>query len=115
DSAIDQMRTGRGTAIGDAIVFARKKLDQTGYSKLNILTITDGENTSGEDPGAVARALNKLPSSPALYLIGFDVAANTFRAVKDAGSLVFSANNEAELRSTTDFVLGTKILAERPE
>lgn len=115
DKAIDKMRTGSGTAIGDAVIFAKKELDRTGFSRLSILTITDGENTTGEAPSTVAHALNKLPSPPGLYLIGFDVAAETFKAVKDAGSPVFSANNETELLETTEFVLGTKILAEKPE
>ena len=114
---INKLRSGGGTAIGDAMVFAKQKLDATGLSQKHILVITDGENGNGEDPAAVVAALAKVPAdrAAATYLIGFDVGANTFNTVKDAGSLVLSANNEAELLNTTNFVLGTKILVEKPE
>ena len=74
-----------------------------------------GKTLAGRTQQLSAHALNKLPSPPGLYLIGFDVAAETFKEVRDAGSPVFSANNETELLETTEFVLGTKILAEKPE
>lgn len=104
-----------GTAIGDAMIAAKKDLDSSNMARMHIITITDGENGGGADPADVAAAFAKLASPPALYLIGFDVNASVFDGVKKAGSLVLSAQNEAELQKTLDFVLGSKILVEKPE
>lgn len=104
-----------GTAIGDAMIAAKRDLDSTHMSKIHIITITDGENGEGADPADVAVAFSKLPLPPSLYLIGFDVSASVFDGVKKAGSLVLSAQNEAELQKTLDFVLSSKILLENPD
>ena len=44
----------------------------------------------------------------------FDIAAEKFNSVRDAGGLVLGASNESELKSTLDYVLTGKILAEQP-
>lgn len=115
--AVQKIGSNGGTAIGDAIVEAKKSLDSLGYKHSHILTITDGENGSGRDPGEVAQAFAKLPpsQSASLYLIGFDVGTGSFQNVKNAGSLVLSASDENELMGTMKFVFGEKILAEQPE
>lgn len=116
-AAIEKLSTGGGTAIGDAMLFAKKKLDSTKFKKIHILIITDGENTSGEDPSVVVQSFSKLPpeKSVGTYLIGFDVATSVYEGVKEAGGLVLSAANEAELKQTTEYVLSNKVLAEALE
>lgn len=112
---VNAIRIEGGTAIGDAMIAAKKDLDATRMSKIHIITITDGENGGGADPADVAVAFSKLPLPPSLYLIGFDVSDTVFDGVKKAGSLVLSAQNEAELQKTLDFVLSSKILLENPD
>jgi hypothetical protein len=60
-------------------------------------------------------AINKRPEAerPAIYFVAFDVEANRFSAVKDAGGLVLSAANARELNDTLDMLLRGKILVEK--
>lgn len=113
--AIEALSGGGGTAIGDAMIFAKRRLDQTSYSKLHIVTVTDGENGSGHDPEAVVIAFAKMEPAPAMYLIGFDISANRFERVKQAGCLVIGANDGAALQQTLSYVFDNKILAEKEE
>jgi Mg-chelatase subunit ChlD len=105
-----------GTPIGDAIIEAKKQLDQSGLRRLHILVVTDGENTHGYSPADVAAVLNRLPEDrrAALYFIAFDINAAQFKATRDAGALVLGAANERELQQTLDYVLSGKILVEQP-
>lgn len=105
---------GGGTAIGTAIAHAKKSLNATGLTGSHILVITDGENNAGESPDVIVAAIGQLPTEQqsSVYLIGFDVDAQVFAPVKDAGAMVFSAQDEKELTTVSDFVLSRKILAE---
>jgi hypothetical protein len=112
---IQAMRPDGTTPIGDAIVAVKQKLDATGYRRLHILVVTDGENNRGYAPAEVVGAISRLPEAyrASVYFVAFDVAADKFRAVRDAGGLVLPAANEAELQQTLDYVLTGKILAEQ--
>ncbi len=112
-----QAMTPRGnTPIGDAIISAKKSLDAAGLTRLHILVVTDGENNLGYDPADVVNAVSLLPAEnrPAIYFIAFDIAAERFSKVRDAGAMVFAAGNEKELQQNLDYVLTGKILAEQP-
>ena len=112
-----QAMTPKGfTPIGDAIVTVKQKLDASGFRRLHILVVTDGENNRGYAPADVVAAISRLPEvyRASVYFVAFDVAAVKFRAVRQAGGMVLPAANEAELQQTLDYVLTGKILAEQP-
>ena len=115
-SAVEAMGPDGGTPIGEAMAVANLELDRAGFASSHLIVVTDGENTTGRPPGDVARELAALPSEqrPALYFVAFDVAAAKFAAVKEAGGLLLSASNEPQLKETLEFILGEKILVERP-
>jgi hypothetical protein len=81
---------------------------------MHILVVTDGENNKGYAPSDVVAAIGRLPeaSRASVYFVAFDVAADVFKPVRDAGGLVLPAANEAELQQTLDFVLSGRILVE---
>jgi Mg-chelatase subunit ChlD len=114
--AINGMKTGGGTPIGDAMVEARLALDRTGLKRRHLLVVTDGENTDGSDPAVVARVLERQKDDirAPLYFVAFDVDANVFDGVKKAGGLLLSAKSSSELAGTIDELLSDRILVEAP-
>jgi len=115
-SAISRMRPKGGTPIGDAMIQAKREMDATGLSRRHLLVITDGENNQGYSPADVARVITGQTEKDraSLYFVAFDIAAEKFNSVRDAGGLILAASNETELKSTLDYVLTGKILAEQP-
>jgi Mg-chelatase subunit ChlD len=116
-SAVGQMVAEGDTPIGDALIYAKQELNATGMASQHILVVTDGENNRGYAPADVVDVISRLPEAEraSVYCIAFDIAADRFRAVRDAGGLVLGAMNEGELQQTMDYVLTGKILAEQPE
>ncbi|MEO5821274.1 MAG: vWA domain-containing protein [Vicinamibacteraceae bacterium] len=114
--AIRGMKSGGGTPIGDAMVEARLALDRSGLKRRHLIVVTDGENTDGADPALVTSILEKQPeeTKASLYFIAFDVDAEAFAQVKNAGALLLSAKSGAELASTFDELLSDRILVEAP-
>lgn len=113
---VQAMRPDGATPIGDAIIDVKRKLDASGLRRMHILVVTDGENNRGYTPAEVVAAIGRLPESyrASVYFVAFDVAAEKFNTVRDAGGLVLPATNEAELQQTLDYILTGKILAEQP-
>jgi Mg-chelatase subunit ChlD len=114
-SAIARLTADGGTPIGQAMITAKRALDDTGLSRRHLLVVTDGENTDGVAPDRVAVAIGKRPDAerPAIYFVAFDVEARRFSRVRDAGGLVLSAANATELNDTLDTLLRGKILVEK--
>ncbi len=114
-SALNSMRAKGGTPIGNAMIAAKRELDSTGLTRRHLLVVTDGENTEGFAPERVATAINRRPEAerPSLYFVAFDVAANRFDRVRDAGGLVLGAANAKELNATLDSLLRGQILLEK--
>jgi Mg-chelatase subunit ChlD len=114
-SALAAMDAGGGTPIGNSMITAKRELDATGLTRRHLLVVTDGENTGGFEPERVATAINRRPEAerPSLYFVAFDIEANRFRQVRDAGSLVLGAANAKELNATLDSLLRGQILLER--
>ena len=114
-SALRSMRAEGGTPIGNAMIAAKRELDSTGLTRRHLLVVTDGENTEGFAPERVAAAINRRPEAerPSLYFVAFDIAANRFDRVRDAGGLVLAAANARELNSTLDSLLRGQILLEK--
>jgi hypothetical protein len=116
EAAVEQIMPRGGTPIGDAMIRANRDLDLTGMSRRHILVVTDGKNNKGYSPGAVADAIARQPQEDraSVYFVAFDVSAERFNAVKEAGGLVLEAANERELNQTMDFILTGRILVEQP-
>jgi len=114
-SAIARLDADGGTPIGQAMITAKRALDDTGLTRRHLLVVTDGENTDGASPDQVARAIGKRPDAerPSIYFVAFDIEASRFSRVRDAGGLVLSAANATELNSTLDALLRGNILVEK--
>ena len=116
ESAINGMMPSGNTPIGDAMITAKKDLDATGINRRHILVITDGENNIGYLPGDVAKVIVQEPEPlrAAIYFIAFDIGAELFEPVRQAGGLVLAADSEKQLTGTLDYILTGKILVEEP-
>jgi Mg-chelatase subunit ChlD len=114
-SALAGIRADGGTPIGSAMIAAKHALDATGLSRRHLLVVTDGENTSGVEPGAVTLGIGRRPEAerPSIYFVAFDIDAARFGGVRDAGGLVLAAANAKELNETFDTLLRGKILVEK--
>lgn len=115
--AIKKMQPDGGTPIGDAIITIKQKMNATGLNRQHLLVITDGENNQGYEPGDVVNALSRMPDEKraSVYFFAFDVSADKFQHVRNAGGLVLAAANGQELEQTLGYVLTGKILVEQPE
>lgn len=115
DAAIARLDPDGGTPIGQAMITAKRELDATGLSRRHLLLVTDGENTDGFRPEAVAEGIAKRPEAerPSTYFVAFDVDARRFARVRDAGALVLSAGSATELNDTLDSLLRGRILIEK--
>ncbi len=113
-AAVAKLVPAGTTPIGDAMIVAQRDLDATGFSHRHILVITDGENTVGYLPGDVARVILQEPADDRsdIYFIAFDVGAEVFDPVKNAGGLVLAADSERQLTDAIDSILSGKILAQ---
>jgi hypothetical protein len=113
--AIEAMRADGGTPIGDAMVYAKRALDASGLTRRHLLLVTDGENTDGFDPGAVALAISRRPvdERPNIYFVAFDIDARQFTGVRDAGGMLLEASSGKALGETIDSLLRGNILIER--
>lgn len=80
NQAIDQVEAGGGTPLESAIVVAYNMLSkqgskQRGYGEYNIIVVTDGEASIGQDPGNMVRHI--VSNSPInVYSIGFQFDGN---------------------------------------
>jgi Mg-chelatase subunit ChlD len=114
-TALSDVRADGGTPIGEAMITGKRELDATGLSRRHLLVVTDGENTDGYGPEEVAAAIARRPEAerPSIYFVAFDIAANRFEGVRNAGALLLSAANARELNDTLDTLLRGKILIEK--
>jgi hypothetical protein len=114
-AALERVNSNGGTPIGEAMIQAKRDLDDTRLSRLHMIVVTDGENTDGPNPTDVMTAISQLPEDerPAIYFIAFDVGTHVFKGVKDAGGIVLSASDARELSQALEFLLGQKILLEQ--
>jgi Mg-chelatase subunit ChlD len=104
---------GGGTAIGDAMREARPDLYRAGVFRKYLMVVTDGENTNGRNPEAVAREIwGKSQGGVQVYFVAFDTAPEKFGFLKEVGGDVIGAGTGAELKTALDGIYQGKILAE---
>jgi Mg-chelatase subunit ChlD len=109
------MRPDGGTPIGTAMIAGKRALDATGLSRRHLLVISDGKNTDGYAPEAVAIAIGRRPEieRPSMYFVAFDTSANQFDDMKNNGVLLLEAADNRGLNQTLDTLLRGEILVER--
>ena len=114
-AALASMHAQGGTPIGSAMITAKRELDATGLSRRHLLVVTDGENTEGFEPEAVAAAIGRRPEieRPSIYFVAFDIDAQRFERVRNSGGLVLGAADARELNATLDSLLRGQILLEK--
>jgi len=106
-------RPSGGTAIGDAMREARPDLYRAGAFRKYLLVVTDGENTRGLEPEAVARDIfRKSEGAVQTYFVAFDTSPEKFAFLKQVGGDVIGAGTGPELRTALDGIYQGKILAE---
>jgi Mg-chelatase subunit ChlD len=104
---------GGGTAIGDAMREARPDLYRAGVFRKYLLVVTDGENTNGRNPEAVARDIwSKSQGGVQVFFVAFDTSPEKFAFLKEVGGDVIGAGTGAELRTALDGLYQGRILAE---
>jgi Mg-chelatase subunit ChlD len=115
--ALDSLpRPGGGTAIGEALREARPDLYRAGVFRKYLLVVTDGDNTSGRDPEAVAREIfSKSQGAVQVYFVAFDTTPQKFAFLKEVGGDVIGAGTGDELHQALDGIYQGKILAEAPD
>jgi Mg-chelatase subunit ChlD len=116
ETALKAIKAEGGTPIGDAMIVAKRDLDQTRLARRHILVVTDGQNTRGYQPGDVAQAIarQREKDRASIYFVAFDIKADRFNPVRDAGGLVLAASDERDLNQALDYLLTGKILVEAP-
>lgn len=109
-------RPGGGTAIGEALREARPDLYRAGVFRKYLLVVTDGDNTTGQDPERVAREIfAKSQGAVQVYFVAFDTTPQKFAFLKEVGGDVIGAGTGAELHKALDGIYQGKILAEAPD
>jgi hypothetical protein len=113
-SALEGMRPPRGgTAIGTAMEAAVSDLYHAGTIRKYILVVTDGENTEGRGPHAVAKEIARRSGGAVrLYFVAFDVDAKRFSFLRDVNGEVLGASDGVALRASLDTIYRGRILAE---
>jgi hypothetical protein len=92
---------------------ARGDLYKSGTIRKYLLVVTDGENTDGRSPRAVAREIHQRSEGAVrMYFVAFDIAADRFDFLREVQGEVFEARNGAALRASLDSVYRGRILAE---
>lgn len=85
-----------GTPLRNAVALARQRLEdqarrQLGYGEYNLVVVTDGEASSGQDPKQVVDAM--LAQSPiVLHTIGFCISST--HSLNQPGRTVYKAAND---------------------
>ena len=105
---INAVQPSGGTPLAGSITQARQRLEeqarrQYGYGEYNLVVVTDGEASSGQDPRAAINDL--LARSPiVVHTIGFCISAN--HSLNQKGRTVYrAANDRAEIERGLEAVL----------
>jgi hypothetical protein len=114
DSALTALPDPDGsTAIGDAMATAVRDLYSSGTIRKYLLIVTDGENTDGRSPEAIAREIERRSEGAVrLLLVAFDVDKEKFGFVPEVRGTVLEARNATALRASLDTLYRGRILAE---
>lgn len=111
------LKTGGGTAIGDAMALAMGELHKSGVESRAIIVMTDGENNRGIPPELVMQAIrgnrnsSKTPTDDvSVFLVAFDVNSAAFQAVSQAGASVVESRDANSLKEMLNTVVEEVLL-----
>jgi prepilin-type N-terminal cleavage/methylation domain-containing protein len=118
--AIANLPPGNATAVGAAIETALAGFLAASDETKAILVMSDGESNRGRDPAEVVRAIKQndnnrkiLTADVDVYLVAFDVNADLFTPVKEAGAKVLEARDPESLKSIMQSMV-EEVLLEAP-
>jgi Mg-chelatase subunit ChlD len=118
-SAADDVRPGGSTPLQSAMTRAQTLLTergryQLGYGRYQLVTITDGEHSGGENPLPVVEGILSNPANPIeIHTIGFCIDDS---ALRQPGLVAYrSANDPDELARGLSSVLAESTSFEPPE
>jgi len=116
-AALDKLpRPNSGTAIGRALEQAAKDLYRAGNVRKHIVCITDGENTSGTPPEAIARQLHaQTEGGIAFHFVAFDTSSSHFDFLKKVNGHVAQAADGPQLQAELTKIYDQRILVEVEE
>jgi hypothetical protein len=107
------------TPLGESLKLVGSTLLRSKLPQKHVLLVTDGVNTTGQDPvKAVTDLLAQAKTKGdilSFHIVAFDVEAKVFEGLKRLGATVVEAGNEQELNSKLEFILRRKILLEDEE
>jgi Mg-chelatase subunit ChlD len=104
------------TALGSALEEARRQLYRSGCLRKYVLAVTDGQNTVGPEPEAVAREIrHRSEGAVTVYFVAFDTDPRRFGFLRDLGGDVLAARNASDLDEVLRSVYEGRILAEAME
>ena len=113
----DALKTGGGTAIGDAMVMAMSELHKSGVESRAIIVMTDGENNRGIPPELVMQAIrgnrntSKTPTDDvSVFLVAFDVNSSVFQGVSSSGASVVESRDANSLKEMLNTVVEEVLL-----
>jgi|GEM_PF-1434981 hypothetical protein len=117
-SAPGALSPGGKTAIGLALERGAEILASSGTIMKSLILLSDGENTSGEEPAQVLMAINQnrndastldfpvLTRGTLVSVVGFDVDSGIYSPVAREGALVSAAaDEEALVRALTEILV----------
>jgi uncharacterized protein YegL len=104
-----------GTAIGKALLQAKKAMNAAKIKHQHIILITDGENSAGIEPLHVIQAFNLLSREefPILHFIAFDIQRARFAYIQRMFlKQIYEARDSRQLGQIMDSLLQGEVLAE---
>lgn len=111
--ALRDVRASSGTAIGRALEAGYKALYATGCTRKHIVCITDGENSSGPSPEAIARLYHEATEGAVpIHMVAFDTSSKKFRFLKNVNGDVVEAADGAQLEERLGEIYDQRIFAE---
>lgn len=117
EQQLGKLRTGGGTAIGDAIALAMQQLHESAAETRAIIVMTDGENNKGAAPHEVVQAIrdnknsrNATTGDTAMHLVAFDVDSKVFQQVKQSGAAVVESRDARSLQTMLDNIVEEVLL-----
>jgi len=87
--------------------------NRSGVYRKHLIVVTDGQNTSGADPGKVARDIHaRSEGSVRFHFVAFDTNPERFGFLREVGGEVVAAGNGQELAAALKDIYEGRILAE---
>jgi Mg-chelatase subunit ChlD len=99
---VRSLKANSNTPLGQALVDAEVKLDDSGRTKKYIVALSDGLNNAGVDPDTAYSSIirnntQNKDSSTHLHIIALNLDEVHFKGLKDKGAVVYSAKDRKEL------------------